>query len=258
MSANITEHFFTYFNLYVANTPELKKEVYKIRYQVYCEELNYEPPENFPDGMETDMYDDNRSIHCLLKHKSSGLYAGCVRFVLADLEQPETPFPMEKACQHNIDFARISRLHYGEISRLAVISKFRKRKGEKNSATGLILPEKESNPAVREKRKFPVIALSLYLACLSIVTTLNLDHALTIMEARLSRHLRILGIPTELIGDFVEYHGRRGPFRLETTKLLNSMSEDVLSLFRSIHSDLESSIAIHPLSQKYQARYSYF
>ncbi len=255
MSNNITEHFFSYFDLYIADTPKLKEEVYKIRYQVYCDELNYEPQENFPDGMETDIY-DSRSIHCLLKHKSSGLYAGCVRLVLADLEKPEASFPLEKVCQHSVDFSRKSRLHYAEVSRLAVISQFRKRKGEQNSATGLILPEQELNPSIQEKRKFPVIALSLYLACISICTTLELDYLITIMEARLSRHLRIVGIPSQLIGDFVKYHGRRGPFLIDPIKLLNSINEETLELYKSIYSHLKPLTVLHPLSLEYQTQYS--
>lgn len=62
---SITQHFHKYFQLIVANTPELKQKVFSIRYQVYCKELNFEPAENFPDGLERDIYDD-RSIHYLL------------------------------------------------------------------------------------------------------------------------------------------------------------------------------------------------
>ena len=47
MSYNIKQHFFNHFFLSIADTPELKQEVYKIRYQVYCEELEYEPKEEF-------------------------------------------------------------------------------------------------------------------------------------------------------------------------------------------------------------------
>ncbi|MDJ0632247.1 MAG: PEP-CTERM/exosortase system-associated acyltransferase [Xenococcaceae cyanobacterium MO_188.B29] len=257
MSNNITEHFFSYFDLYIADTPKLKEEVYKIRYQVYCDELNYEPKENFPEGMETDIY-DSRSIHCLLKHKPSGLYAGCVRLVLADLEKPKALFPLEKVCQHSVDFSRKSRLHYSEVSRLAVISQFRKRKGEQNSATGLILPEQDLNPSIQEKRKFPVIALSLYLACTSILITLNLDDTFTMMEARLSRHMRIFGIPSQLVGDFIEYHGRRGPFLMSPTSVLDNINEDIRDLFENIHSQLKPSVDIHPLVLKYRSLYSHY
>lgn len=256
MNINVAEHFFSYFNLYIADTPELKQEVYKIRYQVYCEDLNYEPSENFPDGLEKDLYDD-RSIHCLLKHRPTGIYAGCVRLVLADFQDRAAHFPLETVCSHDIDFQEQLRLDYVEISRLAVIPQFRKRKGERNSATGVVLPEQETNPIIQEKRKFPVIALSLYLSCISIVATLNLENTLTIMEARLARHLRIFGIPTELIGDFIEYHGKRGPFLLKRTEALNGLDESILFLYESIYSQLKSSIMLHPLYIKYQDQYFY-
>ncbi|MDJ0743384.1 MAG: PEP-CTERM/exosortase system-associated acyltransferase [Xenococcaceae cyanobacterium MO_167.B27] len=251
MSISIAEHFFNYFSLSIADTPELQKEVYKIRYQVYCEELEYEPKEKFPDGMETDIY-DSRSIHCLLKHKPSDRYIGCVRMVLCDLDQLNDKFPMENFCNHDIDLSGTARRRYAEISRLAVIGDFRKRKGEKTSSVGMVLSESNPNIAEQEKRRFPVIALSLYLACTSIVVTLKLDAAFTIMEARLSRHLRRCGIPSCLIGDFVNFHGKRGPFLVSPIEVLNSMDTEILALFNAIHSDLAVNTENHPLSIKYQ------
>ena len=246
---DICNHFSSYFSILIADTPELKQEVYKIRYQVYCEELNYEPKENFPDGMERDVY-DSRSIHCLLKHKSSGLYAGCVRFVLPELENLQTVFPLEKTCNHNINFNELDRSHFGEISRLAVTADFRKRKGEKETATGLIFTEDEQNTAAAGKRRFPVIALSLYLASINMLVEFNMD-GLTMMERRLARHLRRFGITSHVVGDEVEHRGKRSPFRLLGREIVNNMDENTLSLFKSISSELKTPINLHPLYETY-------
>ncbi|MGK7950603.1 MAG: GNAT family N-acyltransferase [Xenococcaceae cyanobacterium] len=78
---NITQHFDKYFQLIVANTAELKQEVFSIRYQVYCEELNFEPAENFPNGLEKDIYDE-RSIHYLLQHRPKIYFTQSLKFIV--------------------------------------------------------------------------------------------------------------------------------------------------------------------------------
>ena len=225
MSTNIAQHFLNYFSLSIADTPELQKEVYRIRYQVYCEELEYEAKENFPNGMETDIY-DSRSIHCLLKHTPSDRYIGCVRIVLSNLDQLDDKFPMENFCRHDVDLSGSARCRYAEISRLAVIGDFRKRKGEKNSPAGYVFSDDKPKPVTTEteRRKFSLIALSLYLSCTRLLLSLKIDNAFTIMESRLSRHLRRCGIPSCLIGDFVDFHGKRGPFLVSPGKISGSAS----------------------------------
>lgn len=252
-TTNIAQHFLDYFSLSIADTSELQKEVYKIRYQVYCEELAYEPKEKFLEAMETDIY-DSRSIHCLLKHKPSDRYIGCVRIILCNLDRLEEQFPMESVCQHDVDLTGTARSNYAEISRLAVIGDFRKRKGEKTSASGLILPENQSNTinTELEKRKFSLIALSLYLSCTSLLLSLDINQAFTIMEARLARHLRRSGVPSRLIGDFVEYHGKRGPFMVSPVEVVAQMNDEIRPLFDAIHVKLAVKIENHPLKLKYQ------
>ncbi|RMF21544.1 MAG: PEP-CTERM/exosortase system-associated acyltransferase, partial [Cyanobacteria bacterium J083] len=100
---SIAEHFNRYFELVMADTPELKREVYSIRYRVYCEELSYESTDKFPDGLEKDAYDDH-SIHYLLKHRPSGLYAGCVRIVLPTVKEDYQPiFPSQAVFPNHFD-----------------------------------------------------------------------------------------------------------------------------------------------------------
>ena len=72
--------FHRYFNAVAASSDELRREVYRIRYDVYCDELRFEDPARFPDKQEIDPY-DRLSLHCLLLHRTSNTFAGCVRFV---------------------------------------------------------------------------------------------------------------------------------------------------------------------------------
>ncbi|WP_013323701.1 PEP-CTERM/exosortase system-associated acyltransferase [Gloeothece verrucosa] len=246
MDSNIDlgDYFDNFFSVTVANTEFLKEQVYKIRYQVYCQELHYEAEENFPDQKERDPYDD-RSIHILLKHKPTSTYMGCVRAVLGDSTQPDAPFPFENICQHNFDFSQQPRRNFFEISRLAVISQFRRRAGEENSSCGLSFFNTQPPEGIEEKRTASLIPMSLYLACTSIAVQLKID-AFTLMEARLQRHLRWSGIPCDQMGNFVEFHGKRGPFLLKQQEVMTSMKSDTRQLYNHIHAQISQSLPYLP------------
>jgi N-acyl amino acid synthase of PEP-CTERM/exosortase system len=205
------ELFYTKFNLEIATTPQLREEAYRIRYQVYCEDLQYEPSDRFPDKMEIDVY-DKQSIILLLLHKESQSYAGCVRLIIPQPQRLSLPF--ELACSYKIskdiiDLNQISRNSMFEVSRLAATSAFRKRKGESQTTDGLSI---NSEIRAEERRGFPIVPLSLYLGVLGIMLESNLEHLFTMMEPRLARHLKYVGFHFHQIGDLVDYHGRRGPF----------------------------------------------
>ena len=137
---NIASHFTQFLQPEIASTEELKKEVFRIRHNVYCEELNFEPLR--PNGMETDDFDP-QSLFSLIKHKPSDTYTSCVRIVTSS--KPEELLPIEKYCRQSIehdefDPALFKREEICEISRLAVRSDFRRRQSDKfsGSATGVI------------------------------------------------------------------------------------------------------------------------
>lgn len=253
MSYDIAKHFFNYFSLSIADTPELQQEVYKIRYQVYCEEFQYKSKEKFLDGMEQDFY-DSRSIHCLLKHQHSDRYVGCVRLVLRNLERLDDKFPLEQIFHHDFELIKAPFCDYAEISRLAIIRDFRQRQGEDTSSAGLLFFGNQPNSlsTYRERRIFPFTLLSLYLSCTSVLLSLKINNALTVMEAELSRHLRLYGIPSCLVGDFVNFQGMQAPFLLSPMNIMSSMDSEIAALFNAIHSELKVKIKDHPLRYRYK------
>ncbi len=221
---SLSKHFLTYFEPVVATTQTLKEEAFKIRYRVYCEDLGYEPAEKFPDYQEKDEYDDY-SIHYLLRHIPSGLFAGCVRVIQPQGKSTYHVFPFEKLVRHDLNLSPGNRHQFCEISRLAVLPEFRKRKGEKTLPEGLIFSGNDAESIAHERRQFSVIALSLY--WISIIASYNLHRdILALMEFRLVRHLNRCSIFSEQIGDFAEYHGKRAPFWIKTTHLMQRMNSD--------------------------------
>lgn len=230
MSFDICQHFSHYFSLVIADSTSLLQEVYKIRYQVYCEELNYEPKENFPDGMEKDIY-DSHSIHCLLQHKPTGNYAGCVRIVIPRKGNLTTTFPWQKFASSLVyPHSKHEWTNICEISRLAVYSQFRKRREDSTIPLGTVIPDGNDG-----KRRFPLIAMSLYWTAICLALNLRLD-IFAIMEPRLARHLRRCGLSYCMLSELFELNGKRAIFFTKPSELIEHLDSDTYNFFYLLNS----------------------
>lgn len=117
---DIEEAFHQYFEIVTANTPELLKEAFSLRFHVLCVD-NAIPgfnSENYPDRREVDEY-DHRSIHILLRHRPTGTFIGTARLVLPDIQNLENKFPVETYSRFFPEFTLNTafRQHTAEISR---------------------------------------------------------------------------------------------------------------------------------------------
>ncbi len=231
-----------YFSITMADTDELRKEVYRLRYEVYCRELGWEDPANFPDGLEKDIYDDC-SRHCLLKHKRTGVYAGTVRMVMTEkspLNRP--PIPMVEHCADTLFDGpirpdRLAVGSYGEISRLALHSEFRRRAAERLSPDGQ--GEHLFEWTQTERRRFPHIALGLYLGASAVGLAAGAGGVYAMMEPRLARHLRFAGIRFEQVGEPVSFRGLRAPYYISRKALLRYLSRPLRKLLFAIADDMQ-------------------
>jgi N-acyl amino acid synthase of PEP-CTERM/exosortase system len=237
-AGKISNHFSEYLGPVVAFKPPLKSESFKIRHNVYCEELKFEALKE--NGQETDDFDE-QSIHCLIKHNPTGDYAGTVRIVRSSNESEL--LPIEKYCISSIDDNNVHpndfpRHEICEISRLAVPAQFRKRQTDKytGSATGVI---NENVYSERELRCFPFIAVGLYLSAASICLRSGIKHCFVMMEPRLARSLRFVGIPFEQVGPVVEYHGKRAPFYISQELLMTGLSPGFKNMLKNIDKKIE-------------------
>src|SRR5687768_10718955 len=135
---NLGNAFKQYFEIIPAYSSALKDEVYRIRHQVYCEDMEFESPQ--PDRREIDAHDPF-SLHLLMRSVKTNEFVGCTRIVRPRPENLHYPLPFETTCAATldrsiIDPAVLPRHRIAEVSRLAVISRYRRRKGEANSAIG--------------------------------------------------------------------------------------------------------------------------
>lgn len=240
----LVEAFHHFFQVTLADTDDLKQIVYRLRYQVYCRELHFEREEDCPGGLESDDF-DGRSLHCLIRHRNSNQYAGCVRLVRTDPANPESLLPFEKFCANSIhkdivDPSSLDREKIGEISRLAVTADFRKRRGESQSPYGITKSPENSHPP--NQRRFPSIPIGLYLAISAVGLLEGLDAVFAMMEPRLARHLRHFGIGFAQVGPVVDYHGERAPFYLTRDSLFESLRPEFRQLLDYLQEELEPAI----------------
>lgn len=242
LEPSLSQLFHKYFQVILADSPALREEVYRIRYEVYCREFKFERAADFPDGLEHDSFDVRRSHHCILLHRETGLLAGCVRLVTNDPADLQAPLPFEQGGNIGLKNPEIApmieqRSKIGEISRLAVPATFRRRKGDPGSPIGeLSVPDFSRN----ERRCFPHIPMGLYLAAAAIGLKMNLEGVFAMMELRLVRHLRRFGIVFEQAGDIIDYHGQRAAFYISRDGLYKYLQPEIKTLLDTILADLES------------------
>lgn len=233
----ISEHFTQFLEPQVAINNTLKNEAFRIRHNVYCEELAFE--ETKEGGLEKDEFDE-QSVFSLIKHKPSNQYTSCVRMV--KINKPYQLLPIEKYCLKSITNEELHPKNFNrneicEISRLAVKADFRRRKTDKfkGSATGVI---QEHIYSEVELRCFPFIAIGLYMAAATMAIDSGLKHAYVMMEPRLARSMKFVGIKFEQLGDPIEYHGLRAPYYINPEMFLNNLSPGFKNLYKAIEGNI--------------------
>jgi N-acyl amino acid synthase of PEP-CTERM/exosortase system len=234
---NIAEHFTQFLEPQVAVNDTLKEEAFKIRHNVYCEELAFEDIKE--GGQEKDEFDE-QSIFSLIKHKPSSIYTSCVRVV--QIKAEGQLLPIEKFCLDSITNKELHpnnflRNEICEISRLAVKSDFRRRKADKFKGSGTGVIEENSYSEV-ELRCFPFIAIGLYMAAATMAIDTGIKHVYVMMEPRLARSMKFVGIKFLPLGEPIDYHGLRAPYYINPEIFLANLSPGFKNLYKAIEHDI--------------------
>ncbi|KQP23165.1 PEP-CTERM/exosortase system-associated acyltransferase [Pseudorhodoferax sp. Leaf267] len=207
---NLAEGFKRFFSVAPALTQAEKNDVYFIRHDVYARELGFEPVR--PDQRETDAYDQTAE-HCLLKTaESPQRLVGCARLVFPDPQSPDALMPFEKSCRDSlfrdvIDPSKLPRDRVAEVSRLAVLSDFRRRRGEEQREVAIDV--RDFGDA--QQPRFPYIPVGLYMAAVLMAQRRGIDYIFTLTEPRLAEHFAKLGVKIVPIGAPIEHRGTRVP-----------------------------------------------
>lgn len=246
----ISTHFGNYLSPVLANSHELRNAAYKIRHNVYCEELKFEP--TTANGLEMDEF-DQYSRHSLIRHLTSGELAGTVRIV-RPLQSDEL-LPIEKFCMSSITRDDLNPQNFNrrdicEISRLAVPAAFRRRQMDRfaGAATGVI---NQASYSETELRCFPFIAIGLYFAAAATAVESDIKHAFVMMEPRLARSMSFVGIRFEQIGPVIDYHGKRAPYYISRELLIKHLKPGFRTMLDSIRSNIRQQL---PAAEQFYAK----
>jgi N-acyl amino acid synthase of PEP-CTERM/exosortase system len=233
-------NFEQYFEIVPALSPALKEEAFRIRHQVYCEDLGFEPRR--PNRRESDPY-DAQSLHLLIRSVHAGDFVGCTRIVRAQSQDTQRAMPFEQICADAIDRAIVDpaslpRHTVGEISRLSIISRYRRRKGEAWQPAPITDKAFSKYPRPR----FPYLLIGLYLGTIELARLNNIETLFVLTDQRLASHLARIGVDIRTIGMTVEHHGTRVPSMMRTTSILQNLKPRFRPLFLTIAKEIAAGL----------------
>ena len=229
----LSQSFRSRFEVVVAQSEPLRDAVYRVRHVVYCEEFAFERPSS--KQREVDRYDAH-STALLVRDLLASDFIACARIIHANPDEPDDPLPFEIATKGKLDRALletqpIPRALVGEISRLAVVSQFRRRRTDANTPA----PLSEHDFSEGESSRFPFILAGLYLGIVALAQIEGLERLYLLTEARLAAHIRRIGVDITPIGEPVEHRGSRIPSMLEVSKVTAGISGYIRPLYEAIH-----------------------
>ena len=195
----------------------LKKEIYKLRYDVYVSEFGFEKKESHPSGLEKDIYDSHSVELAAIEqiNAETQKVIGTIRLIL----HSEHGFPIENAAPLDFTIKKTPIDKIAEISRLAISKDFRRLQGDglygvksylKVSA-GDIPPHRKS-PQNAKVRIQPYLIWGLFKELYQVSKKLGITHWYMITEKKLWYALKRFNFIFRQIGEPVDYHGMRIPY----------------------------------------------
>jgi len=233
---SIIDAFNEYFEMIPATSEELKHEVYKLRYQVYCLEngskTGFKSPVVHPEGLEFDEY-DRHSCHYLIRHRRSGSHIATTRLILSDAGNRDYLFPIERYSQiaDSELLQPIPRHNLAELSRFCVSKEFRRRKNEQYLLTTI---DTDKRIAQEDKRSYSHLTLALFACAIKISAENNIHYWYAIMEPALMRVFSTLGIHFIGIGPLLNLYGMRQPCVIKVDDLLDSVAKKDLAYWNML------------------------
>lgn len=239
---DIVDQFRRSFSAEVANTDALRREAYRLRYQVYCAERGFEDPDRFKKGLEADFYDE-RANHALIRHRESNLVVGVVRLISRGGSGESSFLPIEEASAHVFDPSLLQR-HDHTSQRVAEVSRFAVSKeavAQALSIEGVGVADSPSSADARRRAGIPtkLIAWGLIALLFKMSHDMGIEHWMALMERSLARHLSRLGIDFHTIGPVIDYHGKRQPMIASIEDLLSDIKCRRSDFYRLILSVVE-------------------
>ncbi|MFC2992366.1 PEP-CTERM/exosortase system-associated acyltransferase [Halomonas tibetensis] len=229
------------FAFIIASNEEQKRQAFALRHDVFIKELGYEMHEDEEQMLEFDEH-DHKAIHCLIRHKRTGVIAGCLRLIIPSKKDQEKGYllPIELHGEDCLDHTTLRpkflpKDQICEVSRLAIAREFREKKGENPALAN-------HNFTSYEIKTFSIILIGLFLCTYTIVGLTEKRHVFAMMEPRLPRALSLSGFHFSKVSKTINYHGKRNAFYIDHSKAEKEIHQDLIQLYAKIQSELSLQI----------------
>ena len=214
-----------YFNFSIALKNSIStsalKEIFQLRYAVYCIECQFLAPEEFKDGLEMDEY-DTCSTH-FSAYSMDNIIVGAVRLVQPD---SHLSYPFENHCSVFENYVMPPRDRSAEISRLVVRKSYRRRRGDSMQGISKDFTERGSPQSIqphgrinRRDGNSPLLLLGLYREMYRYSKKNGIRYWYAAMERSLARSLDKMGFRFVPIGPQTDYYGPVSPYIVDLEEL---------------------------------------
>ncbi|RDV26050.1 PEP-CTERM/exosortase system-associated acyltransferase [Alteromonas aestuariivivens] len=208
----VTDHFFSHFSLVVATSEQQRQVCYQTRHKVYCEEMQFEPC--CADRIEQDDF-DAYAISCYITHKATGDCAGTIRLVIPQTSEQVLPLEQVWSEAGHASLSLSSSVGpYCELSRLAIPRRFRRRQSDCQFSAVAGKGDEATFKTLEPGRHFPYLSVALYFLAACLCMQKGIEQVYVMMEPKLARRLKMLGVNFVQIGKPIQYRGIRAPYML--------------------------------------------
>lgn len=184
----------------------------ELRFQVYCVESNFLSPEDYPLGLESDVYD--RAAAHFYAFDCCDELVGYVRLIRPDAQGS---FPLHNHCRTSAGTELPKPEEAVEISRLMVRADYRRRRGDRLS--GVTAEENRAALAGERRHEAPQILLSLYRQMFAYCGERGVRYWYAAMERPLARSLLRYHFAFRPIGPETDYYGPVAPYLADLQEL---------------------------------------
>lgn len=166
-------------------------------------------------------------MHCFVRHRVTGECAGTFRLVVP--QHAEHSLPLEEGCPHAISTPEKSPRSYlhdrlCELSRLAMPAHFRRQTKVVRENADDCTKYCSDNGHVNEINHSPILSMSLYFFAANVCVLHNIEHVYVMMEPKLARRLKLMGVTMEKLGDDINYHGIRAAYHIKPQAFIDQIS----------------------------------
>ncbi|MCK9991358.1 MAG: PEP-CTERM/exosortase system-associated acyltransferase [Rugosibacter sp.] len=208
----------------------LSLDIMRLRYEVYCNECHFLKATDYPDGYESDEYDDN-AYHVAARNED-GRTVATARLVYADVSGK---FPFESHCATYDNFVFPDRQSCAEVSRLVVDKGYRRRPGDSmqgvakdfvEKAKVRDIPFQEDEAKGKHRRHIsPQILMGMFRQMYQHSRDNGTYHWFAAMEKGLARSLDRMGFHFTKVGDETDYYGPVAVYYADLRQLSQNLKE---------------------------------